>query len=162
MRCAAWLPRPQAVFLTGSEGQVHIPPTPPAKTCFIFNKMWVWVQQYLVKKEESLPVVKLYLLTLDNFAVVSFSGVSLFFPPWETGFDQTVVHAELCPTNPKAGKQRCSHYHSRLWSARHTSALHSECASELGQLEAHFKKGTLITHHNDCICCLRVFIGNKT
>lgn len=81
--------------------------------------MWVWIRHSLVKKEESLPVVKLYLLTLDNFAVMSLNGIFPTPPPpaapfWETDFDQAAVHAELCQINPKAGKQTCSHYHSKL------------------------------------------------
>ena len=58
-------------------------------------------------------MVKLYLLTFDNFAVVEWD---FFFGGGGegTGFDQTTVCGFMGQINPELGKQMCSHYPSTL------------------------------------------------
>lgn len=68
----------------------------PSIFVLYFNKMWVWIRHSLVKKEESLPVVKLYLLTLDSSAVMSLNGI---FPPPPPPFGRLVLIRLLCMPN---------------------------------------------------------------
>lgn len=136
----------------------------PSIFVLYFNKMWVGIRHSLVKKEESSPVVKLYLLTLDNFALMTFNVI---FPPTHTHTFGSWFWSDCCACRimPDKSQSRKTDMFSLPPQTLKSSAQKFQgglcIVCEPQGFRVHLNNGSLIPNQNDCICYVRVFIVNK-